>query len=104
VFSFYEFFAGGGMARAGLGTDWTCAFANDFNLLKADTYKKNFGCEKFVFGDIHDLGIDDLQDEPISPGHPFRARTSRVRGQGWESAMRERALERVRERSGLSWL
>jgi len=28
--SFYEFFAGGGMARAGLGEDWACHFANDF--------------------------------------------------------------------------
>jgi DNA (cytosine-5)-methyltransferase 1 len=29
-FSFYEFFAGGGMARLGLGPRWTCGFANDF--------------------------------------------------------------------------
>jgi DNA (cytosine-5)-methyltransferase 1 len=29
--TFYEFFAGGGMARAGLGEDWQCLFANDFN-------------------------------------------------------------------------
>ena len=28
--SFYEFFAGGGMARAGLGKGWTCLFANDW--------------------------------------------------------------------------
>jgi len=28
---FYEFFAGGGMARLGLGGAWTCAFANDFD-------------------------------------------------------------------------
>jgi hypothetical protein len=28
--TFYEFFAGGGMARLGLGAPWTCAFANDF--------------------------------------------------------------------------
>jgi DNA (cytosine-5)-methyltransferase 1 len=26
---FYEFFAGGGMARAGLGEAWECVFAND---------------------------------------------------------------------------
>ena len=29
--SFYEFFAGGGMVRAGLGPAWTCLFANDFD-------------------------------------------------------------------------
>ena len=33
--SFYEFFAGGGMARAGLGQGWTCLFANDFDAKKA---------------------------------------------------------------------
>jgi DNA (cytosine-5)-methyltransferase 1 len=27
--AFYEFFAGAGMARAGLGANWTCTFAND---------------------------------------------------------------------------
>ena len=32
---FYEFFAGGGMARAGLGQDWQCLFANDFDARKA---------------------------------------------------------------------
>ena len=37
--SFYEFFAGGGMARAGLGEDWTCLFANDFDPKKGDAYR-----------------------------------------------------------------
>lgn len=27
--TFYEFFAGGCMARAGLGEGWTCRFANE---------------------------------------------------------------------------
>ena len=39
---FYEFFAGGGMARLGLGAAWTCAFANDFDPVKAATYRDNF--------------------------------------------------------------
>lgn len=42
VLSFYEFFAGGGMARLGLGPAWSCAFANDFDPLKAATYRANF--------------------------------------------------------------
>jgi site-specific DNA-cytosine methylase len=33
--TFNEFFAGGGMARAGLGKDWQCLFANDFDKKKA---------------------------------------------------------------------
>ncbi|MDG2521658.1 DNA cytosine methyltransferase [Caulobacter segnis] len=41
-FSFYEFFAGGGMARLGLGDAWACLFANDFDPLKARTYRENF--------------------------------------------------------------
>jgi DNA (cytosine-5)-methyltransferase 1 len=40
--SFYEFFAGGGMARIGLGEGWACAFANDFDPVKAATYRSNF--------------------------------------------------------------
>lgn len=31
---FYEFFAGGGMARAGLGKGWRCVFANDIDKKK----------------------------------------------------------------------
>ena len=33
--TFYEFFAGAGMARAGLGDQWQCLFANDFDRKKA---------------------------------------------------------------------
>jgi len=42
-FTFYEFFAGGGMARLGLGLGWECVFANDFDAMKAETYRANFG-------------------------------------------------------------
>ena len=49
---FYEFFAGGGMARAGLGAGWTCAFANDFDPMKAATYGANWGFEDLLLGDI----------------------------------------------------
>ena len=40
--SFYEFFAGGGMARLGLGADWQCLFANDIDEKKVASYKANF--------------------------------------------------------------
>jgi DNA (cytosine-5)-methyltransferase 1 len=39
---FYEFFAGGGMARAGLGDGWTCRFANDFDHKKGAAYRANW--------------------------------------------------------------
>ena len=61
-FSFYEFFAGGGMARLGLGEAWTCAFANDFDPVKAATYGANFpdGAGHFHEGDVWKLSPADL--------------------------------------------
>jgi DNA (cytosine-5)-methyltransferase 1 len=50
--AFYEFFAGGGMARLGLGRGWTCSFANDFDAAKAEVYRSNFGGEHLVQGDV----------------------------------------------------
>jgi hypothetical protein len=36
MFDFFEFFAGGGMVRAGLGdANWRCRFANDFDPKKS---------------------------------------------------------------------
>lgn len=60
--TFYEFFAGGGMARVGLGQGWDCAFANDFDTVKAAAYRANFpdAAEHFVQGDVWDLSIDRL--------------------------------------------
>ncbi|MEF2278536.1 DNA (cytosine-5-)-methyltransferase [Deinococcus sp. YIM 134068] len=60
---FYEFFAGGGMARAGLGADWTCVFANDFDPRKADVYRANWGEEHLRVADVATLTTADL------PGH-----------------------------------
>lgn len=57
---FYEFFAGGGMARKGLGSDWTCLFANDFDFKKGLTYQANFGSGELKVGDIRDLTPADL--------------------------------------------
>jgi len=51
-FNAYEFFAGGGMARAGLGEGWTCLFANDFDPLKARTYRANWPGEPLAEGDV----------------------------------------------------
>jgi DNA (cytosine-5)-methyltransferase 1 len=59
-FTFYEFFAGGGMARAGLGRRWTCAFANDFDSSKGTVYAANWGADALHIGDIHALAAGDL--------------------------------------------
>jgi DNA (cytosine-5)-methyltransferase 1 len=60
--SFLEFFAGGGMARVGLGEHWACAFANDFDAVKAATYHANFtdADEHFHEGDVFALSADAL--------------------------------------------
>ena len=60
---YYEFFAGGGMARAGLGPEWRCLFANDVDPKKAASYAANWGNPHLVVGDVAELKTDDL------PGH-----------------------------------
>jgi len=57
---FYEFFAGGGMARTGLGPGWTCLFANDFDPKKADAYRRNFGGAELKAGDVREVTPSDL--------------------------------------------
>jgi DNA (cytosine-5)-methyltransferase 1 len=58
--TFYEFFAGGGMARAGLGESWTCTFANDFSPAKASAYRANWGDQDFTLGDIAKVSVGQL--------------------------------------------
>ncbi len=59
-FTFYEFFAGGGMARLGLGEGWECRFANDFDPMKAAAYRANFGDGDLHEGDVWKLSPHDL--------------------------------------------
>ncbi|WP_333586730.1 DNA cytosine methyltransferase [Phenylobacterium sp.] len=60
--TFYEFFAGGGMARLGLGEGWDCLFANDFDPVKAAAYRANFSDAEAHFrqGDVWKLEAADL--------------------------------------------
>ena len=58
--TYYEFFAGGGMARAGLGPKWTCLLANDIDAGKARSYAENFGREGLVVRDVAQLTTADL--------------------------------------------
>jgi len=50
------------MARLGLGSGWSCLFANDFDPVKAATYRANFGdaAAHFHEGDVWKLSADDL--------------------------------------------
>ncbi|HFI1561992.1 DNA cytosine methyltransferase [Yersinia similis] len=59
-FGFYEFFAGGGMAQAGLGKQWRCLFANDMDPIKASNYIENWGFEHFDDRDVRAIKSSDL--------------------------------------------
>lgn len=62
--SFHEFFAGGGMVRAGLGPGWTCLFANDFDARKGLSYQANWGAGgELTVGDIRGIDAADLPGE-----------------------------------------
>ena len=58
--TFYEFFAGSGMVRAGLGDSWTCLLANDLDTKKAATYQENWGGGELLVGDVGMLTSRDL--------------------------------------------
>lgn len=51
-FHFLEFFAGGGMARAGLDPQWKSVWANDFSAEKASVYQKNWGLGELFVGNV----------------------------------------------------
>ena len=61
---FYEFFAGAGMARAGLGNGWRCLFANDFDHKKAGIYKQYWGEDELKCVDVGSLRVSDLPGNP----------------------------------------
>jgi DNA (cytosine-5)-methyltransferase 1 len=57
---FYEFFCGGGMARAGLEPEWRCLFANDVDARKGAAYASNWGTAELRIADVASLRADDL--------------------------------------------
>ena len=62
VQGFYEFFAGGGMARAGLGEGWQCLYANDIDEKKAASYAENWGTDELQVADVSAVTTDDLPE------------------------------------------
>ena len=58
--TFYEFFAGGGMARAGLGAQWDCLLSNDISTAKARSYKANWGDDHLIVKDIYDVCLTEV--------------------------------------------
>lgn len=58
--TFLEFFAGGGMARAGLDGLLDCAFANDIDPMKCAAYRANYPDDPITQGDIWNLRPADI--------------------------------------------
>src|SRR3984885_15488357 len=57
---YYEFFAGGGMVRAGLGPAWRCLFANDFDHKKGRIYRQNWGDAELKTAGVGSLTASDV--------------------------------------------
>ena len=62
--TFYEFFAGAGMVRAGLGRGWACLLANDFDYKKAVSYQDNWPGGALIRDDIRNLSYDAMPGDP----------------------------------------
>lgn len=50
------------MARAGLGREWQCLFANDIDPKKARAYERNWGDSEFQRADVAHLSTRDLPE------------------------------------------
>lgn len=97
---YYEFFAGGGMARAGLGDGWTCTFANDFDPMKAETYRNNWGRGHLVEGDVAKLTVSQLPGKAALAWASFPCQDLSLAG---SNAGLGDALTSKRTRSGTFW-
>lgn len=93
--TFYEFFAGGGLARLGLGPRWTCLFANDIDEKKAEVYRRNFsGAPELVVEDIHRVTTEMLPGRALLAWASFPCQDLSLAGKG--GGLRA-------ERSGTFW-
>lgn len=97
---FYEFFAGGGMARQGLGEGWTCLFANDIDPMKAAAYAENFGRDHLACRDVASLSPEDLPGRARLVWASFPCQDLSLAGEGRGLGP---ALGEGRSRSGAFW-
>ncbi len=59
--TYYDFFAGGGMAGYGLGPKWKCLFANDIDPKKAESYRANHdGGNELLLKDVAEVTPDEV--------------------------------------------
>jgi DNA (cytosine-5)-methyltransferase 1 len=81
--AFYEFFAGGGMARLGLGDRWRCLFANEWSPKKARSYRENFPpASELRIEDIWKISADDLPGQASLAWASFPCQDLSLAGNG----------------------
>jgi DNA (cytosine-5)-methyltransferase 1 len=61
-FTFYDFFAGVGMAEFALAPEWRCTWANDFDPRKARVHADNFDHDIYHTMDVAEVTADSLPD------------------------------------------
>jgi DNA (cytosine-5)-methyltransferase 1 len=94
-YTLYEFFAGGGLARAGLGEGWTCLFANDISEKKAAVYRANFDpADELVVCSVSDVPALGIPEQATLAWASFPCQDLSLAGNG-------RGLQA--ERSGTFW-
>jgi DNA (cytosine-5)-methyltransferase 1 len=99
--TYLEFFAGGGMARAGLGESWRCLFANDFDRMKVETYEANWGLGDIKHQDVAALTLSDLPAQVVDlVWGSFPCQDLSLAGR-YQGLGRER--DKVTTRSGTFW-
>ncbi len=85
------------MARAGLGSGWECAFANDFSPMKVAAYRTNWD-DAVRLADINDLTVDDLPGAASLAWASFPCQDLSLAGNA-----RGIGTEAVQTRSGAFW-
>jgi DNA (cytosine-5)-methyltransferase 1 len=80
--TWYEFFAGGGMTRLGLGEGWQCLFSNEWCPKKASAYRARHGAEELLICDVADLTPDDLPVVPTLVWASFPCQDLSLAGNG----------------------
>ncbi len=98
--TFLEFFAGGGMARAGLGDHWDCVFANDFDAMKAGVYSSNWGGEHLLCEDVAKVCSSDIGVESELCWASFPCQDLSLAGNGLGIGYADANLQ---TRSGTFW-
>ncbi|RKO66432.1 DNA cytosine methyltransferase [Desulfofundulus salinus] len=92
--TFYEFFAGAGLVRLGLGEAWRCVWANDIDPKKAEVYIHNFGPDELTVCDVAEVDPSSLPSKADMAWASFPCQDLSLAG--WRRGMSA-------ERSGTFW-